>query len=420
MNLLVIGISHKSAPIELRERISITKVELGDFISNLLSEFFNECFVLTTCNRTEIYGITKTSNVEPEQIIRWFLQYKAASEISSEYFYTFHNLEAVRHLFSVASGTDSLVTGDVQIMGQLKEAFHTAKELDSIGFFMTRLGQAACRVGKRSRSETLISEGTVSVSYAAVELLHDHIGDLHDKSALLVGAGKTGRLTAKHLVTKNIGQLYVSNRTLSKAEAIVDEVGGKVVRPEELQSAMENVDIVVTSVDTSCPVIGADLLEDIMSRRSNRPLYIVDIGMPRNVAPEASMIKNITLWDMNALSQVVDRNRLSRLSEVKRVEMIVEEECREFNAWYHSKRVGPTIHDLNHFFEEVRTNEVSKHLHRFDESERELVHLITRRIVNKLLHKPMVNLKGEPARGLQAQHEHSIRTLFELSKCCEN
>jgi glutamyl-tRNA reductase len=420
MNLLVVGINHRSAPIEIREIVALTKEENGNFLAKLKNEFFCECIVVATCNRTEIYGITQKEDQGHLQIIDSLFQYKSCSGIDHKFFYHYRDMEAVRHLFSVASGTDSMITGDVQIAGQLKEAFKEAEQSDTCGHFMKRLFQAACHVGKRSRSETHISEGTVSVSHAAVELLRDYVSDLTNRTALIIGAGKTGRLTAKHLTAQSIGHLYVSNRTISKAEAIVNEVGGTVVQSDELHSLLEKVDIIVTSVETQYHVIDAESLNRVMVLRKGRPLYIVDIGVPRNVAPDASLIKGIHLWDMNALSEIVKRNRNNRLSEVDRVERIIDAECKEFDAWYQSKRFGPTIHDLNHFFEEIRNNEVEKHLHRFDESEKKLVHLITRRIVNKLLHKPMVNLKGEAVPDMQVQHERSLRKLFELNEFSGN
>ncbi|MBL7961341.1 glutamyl-tRNA reductase [bacterium] len=420
MNLLVVGINHKSAPLELRERVCISKDERDAFIPILQEKYFNECLIVTTCNRTEIYGITKKADTAPDEIISELLQFKNASDIDRKYFFYYRNEKAVRHLFSVASGADSMVTGDIQILCQIKDAFHASMSLCAEGPFLKRLKQSTCRIGKRSRRETSISEGTVSVSYAAVELLHRSLGSLENKTALLIGAGKTGRLTAKHLTAKGIGQLYLANRTASKVDSIIEETGGTYVPFDEILTAMEQADIVLTAVDCVSPIITRFMLEKIMMQRSDRTLYIVDIGLPRNIAPDATGVANIRLWDMDALSEIVENNRLQRLAEVKKVERIIDEEWTEFDAWENVHQVGPTIFDLNTLFEDIRQNEVTKYRHRFDEPERELVELITRRIVNKLLHKPMVNLKHDAGSELQHQHENSLRKLFELNRSGRN
>lgn len=419
MNLLVVGINHKSAPLELRERVCLSKEEREILIPILHEKYFSECLIVTTCNRTEIYGITKNAETIPGDIISELLQFKKASDVERKHFFYYINDEAVRHLFTVASGADSMVTGDIQIISQIKDAFQCTESLGCEGPFLRRLKQSTCRIGKRSRRETSISEGAVSVSYAAVELLLHTLGSLENRSALLIGAGKTGRLTAQHLSSKGIGQLYMANRTASKVDAIIEETGGTYVPFENIAPAMVQADIVLTAVDCVTPIIGKSMLEDIMDARPSRALYIVDIGMPRNVAHDASEVKNVRLWDMNALSGIVESNRLLRQAEVEKVERIIAEELQEFNAWENIHRVGPTIHDLNSLFEDIRQNEVTKYQHRFDEQERELVELITRRIVNKLLHKPMVNLKSEAGSG-KNQHEHALRQLFELNTSGRN
>lgn len=420
MNLMVVGINHKSAPLELRERVCLSKEERDSLIVVLQAKYFNECLIVTTCNRTEIYGIAKSSNTIPGQIISELLKFKNAEDVERNHFFCYTHEEAVRHLFTVASGADSMVTGDIQIISQIKDAFQCAESLSAEGPFLLRLKQSACRIGKRARRETSISEGAVSVSYAAVELLQRTLGSLENRSALLIGTGKTGRLTAKHLSSKGIGQLFLANRTASKAEPICEETGGTYVPFDDITSAMVYADIVMTAVDCVTPIIDRAMLENVMDLRPGRALYIVDIGMPRNIAHDAAEVKNIRLWDMNSLSAIVESNRLQRQAEVEKVERIIDEELREFNTWENIHRVGPTIHDLNILFEDIRQNEVTKYQHRFDDEERELVELITRRIVNKLLHKPMVNLKSEAGCGNQHQHEHTLRKLFELNTSGRN
>lgn len=420
MNFIVLGVNHTTAGIETRERLCVSKDELEVFLPLLQKEFFNECFILTTCNRTEIYGMLRSAGTPAEDIIRYFLQLKSEPGVSPNCFFVHRAQEAIRHLFEVASGIDSLVTGDVQIVGQLKEAYRIASEMNMTGPLLGRLAMSACHVAKRSRSETTISEGTVSVSYAAVELLQDHLRNLTDKSALLIGAGKTGRLTAKHLTQHFIRDIQIANRTQSRAEELASEIGATAVPMEAIASALLTADIVITSVETPVPLFGKNLFETAMLQRRGRPLYIVDIGMPRNVAAEVTEIPGIHLWDMTALAAVVERNRHQRRAEVVKVRAIVNEEWDAFNTWYYAKRVGPTIQDLNAHFEDIRSGELAKYAHRFGDSEKELVEMLTRRIVNKLLHKPMVNLKSAPSADEQMQHEVAIRTLFGLTENSRN
>jgi glutamyl-tRNA reductase len=300
-------------------------------------------------------------------------------------------------------------------MNQVKEAFQIAREESTLGPVLNRLMQSTLHVGKRTRSETSISEGAVSVSYAAVELASKIFADLSRKAALLVGAGETGELALKHLVGKGIGQVRIANRTRAKAEVLVGELGGEVVDYDAIMETLPSVDIVITSVASPAYVLGPEELTRALRQRSHNPLFIIDIGVPRNVNPAAKKIEHLFLYDIDSLSAIVDRNLDRRRSEIPRVQDIIQEESLAFLQWYNSLQVGPTIQELRDAVEQIRADEVRKNINRFRSEDRELVELLTRRIINKILHQPMTTLKQGAENG-QGDREtlQRIATLREL------
>jgi glutamyl-tRNA reductase len=313
-----------------------------------------------------------------------------------------------------------MVIGDIQILSQVKAAFNVARETNALGPVMSRLMQAALHVGKRTRTETSICEGAVSVSYAAVELAGKIFADLSKKSALLIGAGETGELTLKHLAGKGIGRITIASRTREKAEALVGSLGGTVVDYEHILDALREVDIVITSVNSPTYVVGPDDVQKVMKQRSNNPLFIIDIGVPRNVHPASRKIENVFLYDIDSLSAIVDKNLEQRKAEIPKVNAIIGEETVEFFHWYNSLQVGPTIHDLRDAFEVIRRQEVDTNINRFNAEDRELVELVTRRIVNKLLHQPMTILKQGAENGTAAGETllriKALRELWGIAK----
>ena len=420
MNLAVIGISHHSAPVEIRERMWLSETEMRGALGQLHDRIFTECLLLSTCNRTELYGLLPDGRSAEDLALPGLLidLKNASASVRPEHFRLMTGGTAVRQLFAVASGADSLVLGDIQILNQVKEAFQLARDAGALGPVLNRLLQSALHVGKRVRTETHIVEGAVSVSYAAVELAGKIFADISTKSALLVGAGETGELTLKHLVGKGIGSVRVANRTREKAEALVAALGGSVAEYGNLGEALQEVDIVITSVTSPEYVIGTDLLRNAMRRRSNRPLILIDIGVPRNVDPAIRKLDNIFLYDMDSLKTVVDRNLERRRAELPLVNGIIQEEVSGFFSWLDTLQAGPTIQQLRDAFEQIRREEVEKQIHRFAPGDRELLELVTKRIMNKILHQPMTVLKqgaGEES-GQREMLERiaTVRALFGI------
>ena len=420
MNLHSIGISHHTAALEIRERMWLSDDEIRGALPRLKEQkHFAECVLVSTCNRTELYGIAGGDIVDDGGLRRFLIDLKGASpSVGTEHFVSAHAGAAIAHLFRVAAGGESMVIGDVQILGQIKDGFNLARESGTLGPVMNRLMQAALHVGKRVRTETAIAEGAVSVSYAAVELASKIYADLTKKSVLLIGAGETGELTLRHLVGKGIGHVTIANRTRERAEALASAMGGTVIDYDGIVDALRSVDIVVSSVTSPSYIVQPGEVQKVMKQRSNNPLFIIDIGLPRNINPAAAKIENVFLYDIDALSTIVDRNLDRRRGEIPKVTRIIREELVAFLRWHNTLEVGPTIQEFRESLEAIRTQEVMKHVNRFRPEDRDLLELVTRRIVNKILHGPTTVLKQGTESGTHSEEVilrvKALRDLFGI------
>lgn len=420
MNFITLGINHRTAPVEVREKIWFSIEEIKSFLPVLKEKYFRECVLISTCNRTELYGIPSNELEDTIPIEDELIKFKNANgAVKSEHFYLLHSSIAVSHLFKVVSGIDSMVLGDVQILNQMKEAYLTATSIKTIGKLTARLFDTAFHVGKRARSETQIGEGAVSISYAAVELASKIFSDLSKHSALIIGSGETAQLTAKHLQTKNIGKLIFTNRTREKAESLANEMNATVVEFNNFMNELKNIDIIISSINIPEYILSSNHLQRIMKERYYKQLFIIDIGVPRNIDPEAAKIENIFLYDIDALNNIIDKNLEKRRAEVPKVKKIIFEELEEFYNWYRSLQVNPTIQELRSQFEKIREEEVQKNINRFKEEDRELLEIVTKRIINKILHTPIVNLKNGTSNAIDDETISKVsilRSLFGLEK----
>lgn len=420
MHLVLVGINHRTALVDVREKLWFSDDELRVALQELKSRFFSECFIISTCNRTELYGVADVPPdvpFETEPVIDYLLRFKATAgnDVRSALF-TLGGARAAAHLFKLAAGIDSMIIGDVQILNQIKTHYSLAAALHVTGTFLSKLIQTAYHVGKRTRTETTICEGAVSVSYAAVELANKIFSTLSEKSALLIGAGETGEITAKNLVARGIGSLTIANRTRAKADELAAAIGGTAIELDDLLTTLRHVDIVISSVNSSSYVLTAEQVKRTMKVRSHAPLLIVDIGVPRNIDPDVNKLENVFVHTMDSLARIVDQNISRRKTEIPAVNAIVLDELTIINRWFESLQVNPTISDLREMFESVRAEEVKKNINRFAKEDRELLELVTRRIVNKLLHLPTTNLKNTTADASNDRYTriHAIRTLFGL------
>ena len=418
MNLLCTGISHHTAPLDVRERLWFSSEEIRQTLPLLKPLGMGEGVMYSTCNRTELYMLTENNLLPSEEIKRILIAQKSAGgKVQPSDLFSLTAGDAARHLFRVAAGTDSMVLGDVQILAQVKEGFHLATELGTAGFFMNRLFQLAFRAGKRARTETEIGDGAVSVSYAAVELAEKIFDDLHKKSALVIGAGETADLTATHLRGKEIGRLFLTNRTQERAEQLAVKVQGTVIPFDSWFDKLPDVDIVISSIEVSRYILSAQDILRALKYHSSKTLFIIDIGVPRNIDPEVKNIENVFLYDLDTLNLMVEETLQKRRSEIPKVDAVIAEVLAELTHWYSSLEVNPTITALTHFMENIRQEELAKNINRFDAKDRELVELVTKRIINKIIHAPIVNLRGgqETSLAERLQKMSAIQKLFGLT-----
>ncbi len=420
MNLLAIGTNHRTAPIGIRERLYFTERELSAAYDGLLNRCgFKEAVIISTCNRTEIYTVSDPFAMRYGDLLEFIFDYKDARSFAKpEHFYRYFASGASDHLFRVAAGIDSMIIGDIQILAQIKESYYYAEQRKATGFLTNRIFHTSFRVGKRARSETDIGEGAVSVSYAAVELASKIFADLSKKRALLIGAGETGELTAKHLKSKGIGELVITNRTRARSEELVAKLGGTVVDFDKFGEELVKTDIVISSIDAPEPIIKAEAVHEALKKRGKEPIFMIDIGVPRNIDPACNKFDNVFLHDIDALHHIVDKNLEKRTGEIPKIDSIIRDELFGLFTWYNSLKLNPTINDLRQMFEFIRQAEVEKHQNKFREEDRELLDIVTKRIINKLLHTPMTALRssnGDPEEDTLT-HISSIRKLFGLER----
>jgi glutamyl-tRNA reductase len=419
MDFVVIGLSHHTAPVALREQVAFTTQQTEEMLRTTGGwDRVPERLLLSTCNRTELYALAETAECSREvflDLVRRHRGLELERHPGALYMRSGHDM--VEHLFRVASSIDSMIVGEVQILGQVHEAFEIARRAEATGPMMHRLLEAAFRVGKRVRSETEIAIGAVSVSYAAVTLASRVFSDLDKQAALLVGSGETGALTARHLLEIGIGQITVVNRTFERAEALAAELGATAVPWESIEDALSKASVVVTATAATEPVIRADVVKRALAGRKNRPLLILDIAVPRDVEPAVRDIENVFLYDIDALEGLVRENLERRRREIPKVETIIREEMKQFLRWYSSLEVTPVVRELRDRYEAVRGRELEKTLHKFCVKDREQVEALTRSLVNKLLHEPTIAIRALPRSGAGSlARMELVRRLFGLGE----
>lgn len=399
MNLIGISINHRTSPLELREALHLNRDEIVALIPRLKEQIFSEGVIISTCNRTEIFGFPQNDGLDVNSIIKSLLDSKPVSGIQLEHFSRFFSCGAVKHLFSVASGIDSMIIGDSQILGQVKEAFEISDDLDFAGSISRRIFDTAIKVGKRAIKETTIGEGAVTVSYAAVQVVEKIFASLEKKSALVIGAGESGELAAVHLRNKGVGKITISNRTIERAETLVDKVHGEIVPFQFLKEHLHNFDIIISATSSNELIVHADDVKSAMKKRKGTPVVLMDIAVPRDIDPDVRKIDNVFYHDMDSLKIIVDQNLQKRKEQIPLVEKIVMEELVGFFNWYNTLDVVPTIKSIRSFFEEIRTDELGKIKNKVSDEDFAKIEDMTRRMMGRLLHNPTVKLRGFAEKG---------------------
>ena len=417
MRLLAVGISHRTAPVELRESVDFARRGLESALQAFATRNVSqETVVLSTCNRAEIYALSE-SDAAVDAISRFFSEYHGIDpDVLAGHVYSHRGLDAARHLFRVAAGLDSLVVGEPQILGQVKSAYAVASDLRFAGTITHRLFHAAFAVGKRVRNETGLAEGAVSVSYAAIELARKIFGDLSERSVVIVGAGEMAELTGVHLRAQKVKQITIASRTLASAEALARQLEGRAVPWNVMHAALGSADIVVTATGATAPVVTRAMIDDVMRTRRNRPLFVIDIAVPRDVESAVGDLEQVFLYHMDDLRAIVSENLARRSSELASAEAIVDQEVQRFATWLQSRTVVPTVVALRQRFEQIRQAELRRldsKLAGLPPEARARVDEITRLLVEKLLLTPTEQLKavGDDANA----YAEALHRLFELT-----
>jgi glutamyl-tRNA reductase len=420
MQLLTVSINHKTAPVQLREALHLSDDEVRELIIKVKDNFIKEGLLLSTCNRTEIYGIPVNSQITHQQLQTVITESKNSTTTSLENFQTFISRESLKHLFSVISGIDSLLIGDNQIFKQVKNAFAIAEEMNFAGFLMRRVFDSAIRVGKRAISETAISEGAVTISYAAVQLIEKIFSNLSKKSALIIGTGETGEIAAKHLRDRGIGRLALTNRTFEKAEKLAADLKTAVFPFDTFKDHLHKFDIVISATSAEGMIISRSDVESAMKKRSFASMVLMDIAVPRDIDPSTKKIDYVFYHDIDSLNIIVEQNLAKRKDEIPKVKKIIDEELDSFFEWYNSLQSAPTIKSLREHFDEIRAEEVEKNINKFSSEDREKLEIVTKRIINKILHHPTTELRKVNESGTGAEEAATkmgiIKSLFGLDK----
>jgi glutamyl-tRNA reductase len=419
MKLLLTGLNHRTAPVEVRERLAFDEKTLPGALDQLKHRpGVLEGMILSTCNRVEV-AVTAEEQTDAQSAVDGFLadSRSIARDWVSPHLYRYDGPDAVRHLFRVASSLDSMIVGEPQILGQLKSAYNVAKECGAISGDLDLVVTKAFNVAKRVRSETDIGESAVSVSYAAVELAREIFGSLKGQSVLIVGAGKMAESAARHLKRAGVSEILVTNRTRERAETLAAEVGGRAIDYEYFHDAIPEVDILIASSGASHHIVTHDEMRAVIGKRRNRPMFLIDIAVPRNIEPSVNELDNVFLYDIDDLGKVVDSNVRGRVETAQQAEEIIREEVDRMMTRLKTREVAPTIVSLQEQLEQWRAGEIERQrgkLGKLTPQQEEAIDAITRGIINKIAHGPITELRKQAGDGGGAHVLGVIRRLFRL------
>lgn len=420
MAIFVSGINHATAPVEFREKLSFSEESAKQTLQQFTNKnILQEAVLLSTCNRTEVYGVIEDIEKLNGQIPKEFsLVNELQENIPDKYFYKKNGRQAVNHLFQVASGLNSMVFGEAQILGQVKQAYGWATEAETTGGVLTKLFHAAFRTAKRVRTETKIGAGSVSVGSVAVNLAQKLFQDFSNKKVVLIGAGEMAKQVINHLKNSGCESIYLINRTKEKAEELAKNTGGKALSIDLLEEMLLFADIVITSTSATKPILRYEIIQKTMTIRKNRPLFFIDISVPRNIDAKIREIYNAYLFDIDDLQKIIQENLAERKQEIPKAEKITTHEVNRFFRWFESLDTVFTIQELQKHFEALRKEEVRKNKKHFQEDDWESVDKFSKSLLKKFLHSPIVRLKSCPESG-DVCHRCTVREVFGLEKKCQ-
>lgn len=420
MNIVALGVNHKTAPVEVRECLAFAEGSIPQALQQLQHDVgLQESMILSTCNRVEIYGTCENTELTRKKLVDFIVQCKdlpAARFTDSLYYYC--DQEAIQHVFQVASSLDSMVVGEPQILGQLKEAYAIASEHKATGLILNKFMHRAFSVAKAVRTRTKIATSAVSVSFAAVEMARKIFGDLSDKTVMLVGAGEMCELAARHFVNQGVKKVLVTNRTYQRARQLADEFDGSAIEFKDFHSQLQRVDILLSSTGSPSYLIKPEHLGPALKKRKNRPIFLIDIAVPRDIDPATNNMDGIFLYDVDDLQGVVTENIDHRKQEAERAQALVEVEVEKFIHWLESLQLTPTIKALHRMAAEISRQELEKTLSSFPDlskKQQQKLEAMARAIVNKLLHHPISFIKEHSEYGEQLPVE-IVRQMYKLNE----
>jgi glutamyl-tRNA reductase len=423
VKLLVIGMNHRTAPLDVRERLAVAD-PIPPLQKLCACEEIDEAVLLSTCNRVEVTALTRNPDAARLRLRSFFRRELGGEQTGlserrlDELLYEYRDAEAMRHVLRVASALDSMVVGEPQILGQTKEAYRAAVECGASGPILDRLYQRAFATAKRVRTDTAIAEGPVSVARVAVALARQIFEDVSGKHALLIGAGEMAELALAALRDAGLASIAVANRTAERAAQLAVAFGATAHGLDELPRLLAESDVVVTSIGAPKPLLDVELLQTAVRARRGRPIFVIDIGVPRNADPAIDRLDDVYRYDIDALASVASENAEERRREQARAEAIVAEEQQRFEGWFAALRAVPTIRDLRARVEAIRTSELERALPRLalGDAQRDAVDALTRALVNKILHEPLSRLRREAEREEGMAYLEIARMLFGLDE----
>ncbi|MBE0575432.1 MAG: glutamyl-tRNA reductase [Desulfuromonadales bacterium] len=425
MHIVIVGLSHRTAPVEIREKLAFAPTAMERPLRQMLElPTIAEGLIVSTCNRVELCAATKEPEAAIAALRRFLAEYHEVppEEINGS-LYNYQGEEAIRHLFRVSSSLDSMVLGEPQILGQIKTAYSYAAEFRTCGLILNRFLHKAFSVAKRVRTETAIASNAVSVSFAAVELARKIFDRLDNKGVMIIGAGEMCELAARHFVANGVSKVLVTNRTFERAEKLAAEFQGKAIPFEDFVDHLADVDIVMTSTGAPNFILGQRQMEEVLKRRKNRPMFLIDIAVPRDIDPKVNKLDNAYLYDVDDLQGVVQANLKERQKEASKAEAIVEQEIGQFHQWLGNLEVKPTIIALRRKLEEIRQQELDKtfsNLKDLTAGQRKSIEAMSSAIINKILHQPTSILKRTQNDSSGEDYVDAVRALFDLPAPADN
>ena len=419
MNLHTVGLNHDSAPVEIREKIAFSTSSVPIALSSFTQSFpLSEAVILSTCNRVEIYATSPGNSLNKEALLDFFSAFHGLpKEKFADHMYHHQDMNAVRHLFFVASSLDSLVRGETQILSQVKEAYMTATSAESTGSILNQLFQRSLNVAKEVHTKTSIGKGKVSVSSVAVDLAIKVFKDFSDKTIFIIGAGEMCELVLKHLVESGAKTAIVANRNYDKAKALAEEYDGKAINYQSLEDYLPQADIIISSTASPRPVIHTEHIKSAIKARRGNPMLLIDIAVPRDIDPEIAKIDNVYLYNIDDLQTVVNSNIDDREKELGKCQVIIDIEVEKFMAWFEELKIGPAIAQLRNHFHEIGEQELERLRPKLGEiAHEEWEHIVysMQRTLNKILHKPAKVGKEKAKNGGGYQYVETIKHLFGI------